>query len=145
LQALKESGVGGVDYQREFALLVNRLDNMAGDAQAKAVAAGDTSQLAPFFDAISKQQSQANFRDAFNSEYSTYANELPTLSIDGFQKSVAWGNRLTEAMGSYSTNSDETNKQLLEEIKALREASEKTAALLDSVTAGGNAMLTEAG
>lgn len=143
LQALKESGVGGVDYQREFASLVNRLDGMATDAQAQAVSAGDTSQLAPFFDVINRQRTQADLRDALNTEYSTYARELPTLSTEGFVQSVSWGNKLTEAMGSFNTNSDETNKALLAEIKSLREASEKTAALLDSVTAGGNAMLME--
>ena len=148
LQALKESGVGSVDYQREFAAIVNRLDSAAtiAAAQYQDEVTNAPARLASFAAGLAEEKKKADIRDALNSEYATYANELPSISLNGFSaNSLQWGNKLTEAMGSVSTNSDETNKQLLEEIKALRQASEKTAALLDSVTAGGNAMLTEAG
>lgn len=146
LSLLKESGASTFDYQREFASIVNRLDNAAvtAAAQYQENAINEPARLAAWAGILAEDKKKADVRDAFNSEYSTYAKELPVLSVNGFSSnSLAWGDKLTEAMGSFSTNSDETNKALLAEIKALREASEKTAALLDSVTAGGNAMLTE--
>lgn len=148
LQALRESGVGSVDYQREFALIVNRLDAAAVDAQMQYQQnlINEPSRLAAWAGMLAEDKKKSDVRDALNSEYSTYARELPSLSVNGFtSNSLDWGNKLVAALDGFSSgkNTVETTEKLIAEIQALRAATEKSAAILDSVTAGGNAMLTE--
>jgi phage-related minor tail protein len=132
LSLLKNSGVGGVDYQREFSGIVNRLDAYAINAQSKSIV--DYSGLAGFGEALAKQKETADFRAQFGAEYGTYAQQIQGVrAIDPqYQINLQRGNRFASLDQTLNTNDAATNKELLEEIRRLRQASEATAAMLSS-------------
>lgn len=132
LSLLKNAGVGGVDYQREFSGIVNRLDAYAINAQSKSIA--DYSGAAGFGELLAKQKETADFRAQFGAEYGTYAKQIQGVRNEDpqFQINLERGNRLVNLNQTLNTNDAATNKELLEEIKRLRQASEATAAMLSS-------------
>lgn len=147
LSLLKESGASGADYQREFALLVNRLDVASSDAMAKSIASSDVSSLNPFFDALRAQQARETFNRDFDAELAIQSKLISEryMSMSQRERDVInqRNSRFVELDKSRQTNSIEANKQMLDEIKTLRTASEKTAQLLDQISAGGGALLVE--
>lgn len=147
LSLLKESGVSGADYQREFALLVNRLDTASSDALSKSVAASDVSVLEPFFKAVRAQQEREAFNRDFDAEQAIQSKLISEryMSMNQRERNMidARNSKFVELDKSRYTNSNEENSQLLTEIRSLRTASEKTAQLLDQISAGGGALLVE--
>jgi phage-related minor tail protein len=132
LSLLKNAGVGGVDYQREFSGIVNRLDAYAINAQSKSVA--DYSGAAGFGAELARQKEVADFRAQFGAEYGTYAQQIQGVrnADPQFQINLQRGNAFASLDQTLNTNDAATNKALLEEIKRLRQASEATAAMLSS-------------
>lgn len=145
LGLLRESGAAQLDYQREFASIVNRLDSAASEAQKQYQdnLVSEPIRLAAFAQGLAEDRKRAELRNSLDTEYALYAKELPMLPTSGFMNSMPWGNKFIDAYDALNSNSDDKTAKLIEEIRALRVSSEKTYAILDTVTAGGNAMLTE--
>lgn len=151
LSLLKESGVSGLDYQREFASLVNRFDTASSDALRKSVEASDVSVLKPFYEAIRKQQEEAAATATYNDLSQAYARDSLLQSNATAAERQAFIQRGVALVESAPRSSDaETNSKLIdvmtqvkESMVQVKESTGKTAELLDQISAGGGALLVE--